>query len=239
MFMFYLIGLGLDKEDLSLRAVKILKKCDKVYLDIYTSKLLFKIKEIEKLIGKRIYAASREFVEGFDILENAKEKDVALLVPGDCLSATTHISLILESKKRKIKTEIIHSISIFSAVSETGLQLYKFGKTASMPAWSTRYKPKSFADVIKENMKIKAHTLILLDIGLDVKKALKQLVEACREKKIKLGRIVVCSKLGGPKKKILFRKISELKKEKVKEPACIIIPSELHFLEEEALGELR
>ena len=68
-----------------------------------------------------------------EFLEEAKTKKLALLVIGDPLSATTHFEIISECKKRDITYEIIHSVSVLTAVAETGLSLYKFGKTVSIP----------------------------------------------------------------------------------------------------------
>ena len=69
------------------------------------------------------------------------------------LAATTHFSLIAECKNKDIKTEIIHSSSIFSAVGETGLSLYKFGGTTSIPIYDEHFHPESFFEVIEENIK--------------------------------------------------------------------------------------
>jgi len=54
-----------------------------------------------------------------------------------------------------------------------------------------------------------------------------------------MGLIIVCSRLGTNDKKIVYGNIEDLKNEKIKAPFCIIIPSELHFLEEEALELLK
>jgi len=152
--------------------------------------------------------------------------------------ATTHISLILKCKKEKIEYTILENASIFDAMAETGLQIYKFGRTASMPTWTEKYKPASFVDIIKDNMKIKAHTLVLVDIGLHFSDALKQLEEATGHK-IKLNKIVICSRLGTEDSKMYYDEIQNLFEKEIYEPFCIIIPSDLHFLEEEALNELR
>ena len=105
----------------------------------------------------------------------AKKENVALLVYGSPLSATTHISLINSCKSKKIKYKILHAGSIFDAVAESGLQLYKFGKTTSLPKWQENFTPTSYLDIIKENQKIGAHTLLLIDIGLTFTKTKEQL----------------------------------------------------------------
>lgn len=240
--MFYLIGLGLDKKDLSLKAMEAIKKCKKIYLETYTSIMPCKTKELEKVLKKKVFEAGREQIEnkGEELLKEAKKYDIALLVAGDPLAATTHINLFLEAKKLNLKVRVIHAPSILAAIAETGLQLYKFGKTASIPKWQENYEPESFYDIILENLKIQAHTLLLLDIGLDAKEAL-SCIKKISEKKsddILTRNFVVCSLVGTEKFFFKVGKIDELLKEKeeFKLPACIILPSSLHFLEAEMLG---
>jgi diphthine synthase len=234
---FYLIGLGLNLKSISLEALEKLRKCNKVYIESYTVELPYKHEELEEVLGVRIISLTRTMVEMESFADEAKNKDIALLVYGDPLAATTHISLIMRCKKQEIEYKVLHNSSIFDAVSETGLQMYKFGKTASMPAWIEKYKPDSFVDVIKENMRIKAHTLILIDIGLALGDALKELEEAT-ENKLKLGKIVVCSKLGTANGRIYYDSLVELAGKEVYAPFCFIIPGKLHFMEQEELESL-
>jgi diphthine synthase len=241
--MLYLIGLGLEKEDISLKALAAIKKCKKIYLETYTTKLPYKKAELEKIIKKKTIEADREIVENKmpELLAEAKKQDVALLIYGDPLAATTHITFMIEAKKQKIKTQIMHAPSILTAASETGLQLYKFGKTASMPAWKPNYTPSSFIEIIKENLSINAHTLLLIDIGLKIEDALNQLKESSGEALMD-NMIIIASKLGTSKQKITKGKLKDLlsikSKLKIDEPYCMIIPSSLHFTEAEFLESL-
>ena len=236
--MLYLIGLGLNCDGISFEGLKIAKKCRKVYLENYTVEFPYAFGAIKKLIDKRIIPADREFVEGMSLVDEAKKQDVALLVYGSPLSATTHITLINECKASGVKCKIIHSASVFDAVAETGLQLYKFGKTTSMPAWKKNFTPDSFVDVVKENQSINAHTLILIDIGLNFQDALEQLEKSAENKKMKLNEIVVCSKLGIQSGRIYFGNIQKLREKEIEAVFCFIVPSEkLHHLEKEGLEE--
>jgi len=235
---FYLIGLGLDLKSVSLEALEIIRKAEKIYIENYTVEFPYDIQDLEGVVGKRIIPLTRMMVENESFVEEARKKNIVLLIYGSPLTATTHISLILKCKKEGIEYKIIHNGSIFDAVCETGLQVYKFGKTASMPKWEEKHKPKSFADVIKFNQAIKAHTLILVDIGLNYGDALKQLQEAC-QRKVKLGRVVVCSKLGTKEARIYYDFLPELYGKEVYAPFCFIIPSELHFLEQEVLEAIK
>jgi len=234
---FYLIGLGLDLESISLEALEVLKECRKIYLEAYTVELPYSHEEIEKTIGQKIIPMTRTMVEMESFVSEAKNKNIALLVYGSPLIATTHISLLMRCKKENINYRVLHNSSIFDAIAETGLQIYKFGKTASMPAWTEKYKPSSFIDIIKDNLKIKAHTLILVDIGLSFGDALKQLEEATSNK-LKLEKIVVCSRVGTEKSRIYYENLNDLAGMEVYAPFCFIIPSNLHFLEQEFLEGL-
>ena len=235
--MLYLIGLGLNNKGISLYGLDAIKKCKKIYLEDYTVNFPYKKERLEKIIGKEITSANRNLIENemIDLIKKSKKMNIALLIYGSPLMATTHISLIQEADKNKVKYEIIQNASILDAITETGLQIYKFGKIASMPKWEKNFNPESFIEIVKDNQKINAHTLILIDIGLESKEALKQLEISTKNKKIKLDKIIISQSLGTKNKEIFYNKIKKLKNKEIKKPYCIIIPSSLHFLEEEFL----
>ncbi len=228
--MLYLIGLGLhDWKDMSLRAVDILKKCKRVFFEQYTSSQKIDLKKLEEFIGKKIIVLERKDIESSDILYH---NNTALLVIGDPLVATTHYEIIKEAERRGIKTRVIHSSSIISAICETGLHIYKFGKTTSIPFPSEDFKPKSPCEVIKQNLSINAHTLVLLDIGMEFKYALKYLMDC--DFLDKNTKAFVCADLGG-KSIIIAGTFEELLKKEIKEqPQSLIILAEMHFTEEES-----
>ena len=230
--MLYIIGLGLEINGISLHGKKILKSANvkKVYLENYTVDFPYTKKELEKELKIKVIEANREFVESEEIVNIAKKENVALLVYGSPLSATTHISLINSCKKQKVKFKVLHSGSVFDAVAESGLQLYKFGKTTSLPKWQKNFQPTSFMDIIKENQKIGAHTLLLIDIGLDFNSAREEL----KESGFKLGKVIVCSKLG-IKSKFYFNELEKILEAKIEKPYCMIIPGALSGSEKEAL----
>lgn len=238
--MLYLIGLGLNEKGISLEGIENAKKCKKIYLENYTVNFPYDKKDLEKLFGKKIESASRDFVESEKIVSESKKNDVALLVYGDPLIATTHISLFQSTKEKKIKCKIIHAASILDAISETGLQLYKFGKTTSMPTWNKEkhFMPESFIEVVDDNLSIGAHTIILIDIGLKFKDALEQLSITLKKNEMEIEKVIVCSQLGTSKRKIIYNSIEKLKKEKIDWPYCLIIPGKLHFVEEDVLNGL-
>ncbi len=231
--MLYLIGLGLNVDGISKFGMEIVKKCKRVYLENYTVDFPYSVEELQVVIDKKLIPADREFVESCRIIDEARKMDVALLVYGSPLTATTHITLIQEAKACNVKYKIIYNASILDGVAETGLQLYKFGKITSIP----NFEAESFIEIVRDNQKIDAHSLILVDIGLDFERALAKLESTAKENKIKLNKIIVCSRLGTKDKKIFYRKIEDLKKKEITAPFCFIIPGKLHFVEEEILEE--
>ena len=236
--MLYLIGLGLNVDGISTYGLEIAKRCKRIYLEDYTVDYPYSVGELKEIIGKKYIPADREKVESLELVDEAKKMDIALLVYGSPLTATTHISLIQEAKRMGVKYKIIYNASILDAVAETGLQLYKFGKVASMPAWKKSYEPYSFMKIVQENLSMKAHSLILCDIGLDFPDALVQLEKSAKNHKIPLKKIVVCQALGTKHSKIFYKEVEEFRKfTGVRNPFCIIIPSKLHFVEKEVLEE--
>lgn len=237
----HLIGTGMTKNSISANALKALKQCDKIYLENYTVNFPYPKEELESQYGIKIQELNRAKVEDESILEESKESQIALLVYGDSLSATTHMQLILECKKQNIECKVYHNASILTTIAETGLSLYKFGKTTSMPNWAEHTnKPTSFANYIKQNQSIDAHTLILTDIGLEISPAIEQLKESAEKEKLKLPKkIIALTHAGTSRQKIFYDTPENLQSKNIEMPFCLIIPTSLHFLEEEALEELK
>ena len=237
---FYLIGTGMKNNSIGADALEQLQKCDKVYLENYTVNFPYPIEELEKIYNVSIEELDRSKVEDESILEECKNLEIALLVYGDSLSATTHMQLVLEAKKKGIKTKIFHNASIMITIAETGLSLYKFGKVCSMPNWSEHTnKPTSFMNYIKDNNSISAHTLILTDIGLEIKNAIEQLLESAKKESVELPKKIICiSNAGTPNQKIFFESPISLAKKEIPMPFCLIIPNNLHFMELEAIEEM-
>lgn len=234
--MLYIIGLGLNERSITKEGLDAISKCKKIYLENYTVDFPYTPHQLEEIVNKKIIPANREKVENLSIVDEAKKLNIALLVYGSPLTATTHITLIDECKQSNIKYKIIYNASIFDAVAETGLQLYKFGKVASMPTWQKSYEPDSFMKIVQQNMSQEAHSLILIDIGLNFHDALKQLKIAAKNQNISLKKIVICQAMGTKNKKIMYRTLQEAKAYSgVIKPYCIIIPSKLHFVEKEVL----
>jgi len=244
--MLYIIGLGLGKGDMTAKGIEALQSCKTIFLETYTSVISDEyVREIEKIAKQnkaKLIKADRKMVEeSNEIIQKAKKEKVALLVSGDPLSATTHIELLMRAKKENVRIKVIHSVSIFTAVAETGLQLYKFGKTGSIAKWQPSFKPESFYDIIKENKMIGAHTLLLIDIGLSVHEALEYIdsIAKTRDSSMLNEEIIIFEKAGTEDSRITIGKIPSLLKKKFALPACIIIPGKLHFMEQEMLEKYK
>lgn len=234
-----MIGIGLnDEKDISIKGLESIKKCKYVYLESYTSNLNTPISKLEKLYKKKIIISDRNLIENSnEIIEKSKKYNVALLIIGDVFSATTHINFLLECKKNKIECKIIHNASVITAVGELGLEIYKYGKTTSIPFESSNINTP--IEVIKQNLKSNLHTLVLLDLDPKNNKFLK--INEAINYLIKKGfdedkKIIACCALGG-NSEIKYETALNLSKmtfEKI--PQCLVIPSDkLHFIEEEAL----
>ncbi|MBN2422947.1 diphthine synthase [Candidatus Woesearchaeota archaeon] len=245
----FMIGLGLNNEkDITVNGLEAVKRSDFVYLEDYTSRLNCSEQDLEKFYSKKIILADRELVEkkADEILDEAIKKNVAFLVIGDVFSATTHIDLYLRAKEKNIEIKVINNTSILNAVGIAGLELYKYGKTTSLPFFEKSFRPETPYDVIKDNKKLGLHTLILLDIKKDqnkfmtVSQAVEQLlrIEKKRRKKVftEDTMIIGCARIGSDDFKIKFRKSKELLNEDFGEPLhCLVIPGKLHFMEEKML----
>jgi len=239
--MLYLIGMGMHSKDMSLKALDICKKSSRVFAELYTSPWQGNLRNVEKLIKKKVKIVGRKELEDCmqDFLEMAKNEDIVILIPGDPLIATTHMSLIFEAKKANIAYEIVHAPSVLTCISRTGLHIYKFGKVLSIPRFSKRYGISSFYLEMLKNLEINAHTLFLIDIDIEPREALKVLKEIDKKNKriFEKKKIVVCSCLCDKNELILYGKISKIIKNDIKKPACIIVPAELHFTEMEFLKQ--
>lgn len=237
--MLYLIGLGLnDEKDIPLKAIEAMKSCNAVYCELYTNKWHGSLNRLEDMIGKEIHILKREKAETDFLVEEAKTKNTAFLVPGDPLTATTHIELLIEAKKNGIAFQVIHASSIFTAIAETGLILYKFGRSTTLVYPEGNYDPKSPYDTIKFNKKNELHSLVLLDIKEDKQMTVKEAVGLLLGHRTvkKDEKIIACCCLGG-ESVIKYDLPSNLKADKQLEatPAVLIVPSKLNFKEEETL----
>ncbi|MDP3989896.1 MAG: diphthine synthase [archaeon] len=247
--MLYIIGIGLSNEkDITVKGLEAVKHCEKIYVENYTSLLQCSLQDLEKFYGKEITPAPRDLAEqGVDqIIKEAEEKNVAFLVIGDPFSATTHVEIFKQAKLLGIKVEIIHNASVLTAVGITGLQLYQFGKTTSIPFLEDHPNLETPYNVILENKKNGLHTLCLLDIKADQNKfmTVSQALEVLKDIEIRKEEglvnddllVIGCARLGSDDFIVKAGTVSEIKKMDFgKQPHCLVIPGKMHFIEEEML----
>jgi len=236
-----MIGIGLaDEKDISVKGLELVKKCDFIYLESYTSKLQCSIQNLETFYGKKIILADRPLVEkkAEEILNNAKDHEVAFLVIGDIFSATTHVDIMQRAKEAEIKVRVVHNASVLTAIGIVGLELYKYGKVTSIPF--NNKDVKSPILVLKDNLKLGLHTLFLFDLDpknnkyMDFKQAIKYLTKQGLGKDAKA---IACAALGTDEPFIKYDTLENLSEiETNKFPQCLIIPGKLHFMEEELLN---
>ena len=244
--MLSLVGLGIAF-DITLEGLSEAKKSDELYLEAYTMPIDDKeISKLEKAIGRPVTRLSRDKVESKFLVEQANSKSVCLLVVGDPLAATTHISLLIDAKKAGVPVRITHNSSILSAaLGKSGLQPYRFGKTVTLAYWRKNYEPVSPLKLIEENLSLDMHTLLLLDLDpelgpMDAKTALEQIEKMEKKYGKKLfDKLVILSRVGHPDEKITYGTRAQLKTKNLgKPPFCFCIPARLHPAEEEYLSLL-
>jgi len=262
----YIIGLGLhDEKDVTVRGLELIKSSSKVFLEAYTSILSIGKERLEAFYGRDdIVVADRDFVEchAEEIYLPAKESDVAFLVVGDPVCATTHSDIIIRAREAGAVVEVVHNASAMGAVGCCGLQLYNFGQTVSIPYFDENWRPTSFYPKIKYNRRGGLHTLCLLDIKvkepdfeamkrgkivylpprfMTVNEASDQLIEAeeARAGGAYIPNKTLCvglARLGQPDQCIIAGTLEELKEKDFGAPLhCLIICGEVHDMELEAL----
>lgn len=254
MVMLTFIGLGLyDERDISVKGREAVAAADRVYAEFYTSRLMgTSMARLEEFHGRKIHLLSRTQVEVGPLwLEQAKEKDVAILVGGDAMVSTTHLDLRLRAISMGIKTRVIHSSSIVTAVSGlSGLQNYRFGRSTTIPfpylARGKRIVPETPYRVLQDNLARNLHTMLFLDIQTDPEErymtagqgsALLLEMEAIAEEKLPpwvLG--IGIARAGSDDAVIRADRLARLKDCDLGGPLHIlVVPARLHFMEAEAL----
>jgi diphthine synthase len=246
--MLFLVGTGMSYDDISVRALEICKGCT-LYIEKYTSLVDDqKIERLSKLAGKSISVLSREDLEdrASATVSMAKGKDIAILVGGDPLTATTHKILMIEARKQGIKVKVLHSSSAIPAIiGESGLDFYRFGQICTIPRWTDRYKPVSFYETIDRNLSANLHSLVLLDYypenrsTLPTAEAVKELeaAEASYKKGIIAGatKMFLMQDIGLDSQKITVTDIGAARNMQGSGMAAIIFPARMSAIEEETV----
>lgn len=228
--MLYLIGLGLDNGEITQKGMKALGSVEKAYAEFYTNTETIDLEELEEKTGTEIEKLSREEVEQEDkIIESAEEKDTAFLVSGNALTATTHYEIKHRAEKEGLDVEVVHAPSIFTSISETGLNVYKFGRTVTLPQ---DFAPESITEHIEKNDSVGLHTLVLLDINYDASDAAEKLIDLDED----LGerKAIVLERANNEDQSITLAELGDfVNYDFGKPPHCIILVGEASHMEEE------
>lgn len=250
--MIYLLGIGWSKDDVSQGALKIIKG-SRLFIDRYTSFLSDELVEwLGKQAGKKpVFLQRSEMEEGArGLVALGKNSNIAIVVGGDPLMATTHKILLIEAKKQKVALEVVHAPSILSvAMGESGLDFYRFGRIFTIPGWSEHYRPVSFYETLSTNLRNNMHTLALLDYDqksmrtIPLESALSILESA--EAKYREGivgehtKLFVLHNLCLPGQRKLFLELGEAKGLRFKEGVTtIVIPAKLSDIERETVDAM-
>jgi len=204
-----------------------------------------------------------------EIINPAKDKEISLIILGDPLIATTHTDLLLRAKELEVEAKVYNNVSVGNFITRTGLQFYKFGKITSIPFFSEKFMPRTPYLVYLDNVRIGAHSLFLLDLNpsndvaykgherylkayksLEFLKDIPKLMlenEEIEEKDIveitDETEAIICSRLGFSDEKIIYGEVKSLveydKNNDLKEPICVIIPGDMHEMEQTFLEQFR
>ncbi|MGH9934102.1 MAG: diphthine synthase, partial [Nitrososphaerales archaeon] len=249
--MLWLVGLGIyGQKGLSAKALEVLKSVDTIYVEKYTSPVSdVDVDALKSSLNKEIKIVSRWFIEdGREILETAKNNDVALVVYGDPLIATTHLELRVRAERNGIKSRVLHaSSSITSIVGECGLHMYKIGRIITFV--SEAQAVTSIYYTIYSNLVAGSHTLILLEYNQEKKFFMKpiddlnMLLECEKDQKHDVITedtfALVASRIGSDDQVITSGRIASLVRHDFGSPPhSIIITGNLHFTEIDALKAL-
>jgi diphthine synthase len=257
--MLWIIGIGINGyRGMSNYAISILKNCDRIYLESFTSPLSDDdISGLNALLEKNgqqyeiIIPVQRWFVEdGREIIERSQFKNIALLTYGDPLIATTFTELYVRAVRRSIRVKIIHGASgITSLIGESGLHSYKFGRMVTMMSGFQSYI--SVYNTVFNNLLAGNHTLVLTEyrnVGknvffLEPQYFFDKMLQA--EDDIKYGVFsedtfaIVASRIGNEDQRLESGKVKSLvNRDYGMGPHSIIVTASLHFTELDAVKSL-
>lgn len=250
--MLHLVGTGLSEKGISAEGMEACKSCPKLYIERYTS-IITETKQrfLESTIRKRMIEIGRPEMEenSGKLLEEAAKADIAILVGGDPLIATTHKILAIKARKLGITIKIYGSASVVSvAMGQSGLDFYRFGPIITVPLWSEHYKPTAFYETIKENAERNLHSILLLDYkskeqrSLNPKEAIGTLLEAQKAHKGSIlsshTMLILVRDAGLATEKRLFVPLGEAETIDENGLFTIIIPARLTEIERELIQSI-
>jgi diphthine synthase len=247
------VGLGLwDEKDVSVRGFEAVKAADIVFAEWYTAHLGgASPQRLLEFYGHDITFLDRDPLEKGDIiLEAAKTRNVALLAVGDSMTATTHVDLRVRAHAMGIPTRVIHGASIATAVAGLlGLMSYKFGRATTIVFPDGNYFPTSPYDVLRDNRARGLHTLTLLDLRaaegryMSASEGAALLLRMEQERAEGVftpeSEVYAIARAGSPEPGVWRGSLRALAAGDFGAPLhTLVVPGDLHFVEEEAVKAL-
>ncbi len=245
-----LAGYGVHKGSFTLEFFEALNSADVVYVEFYTMPSSNWVLEALRPWSHKVRVVSRKGLEegSAGIVEEAVSRFVVVVSPGDPLIATTHHTLLAESRVRGVEARYIPGVSgVCSAKAYSGLSYYRFGRTVTIPGPWRGVKPYTSILTIYGNLCIDAHTLLLLDVAddgvqLDPRDAAKILldIEEIISRELSLKGIVkdtpaiIVGGAGTPEPEVLiYESLADIPAESrtLKQPSSIIMPAPLSPIE--------
>lgn len=245
----HLIGLGLhDVRSITVKGLEAARAADVVYAEFYTAIMAGAKEGLEEFLGRKVEVLDRLGVEkgGPRLLEEARHKEVVLLVAGDPMAATTHADLLVRFRQAKVPLHIVHAPSIFSAAPGLlGLQHYKFGRATTLVRAEKGWSPTSPFDAVADNHQRGLHTLVLLDIKSDegyfmrAGEGIAQLLDLAKRTEnpwfTEDSQVGVVARAGSDAPLVVTGKASELAARDFGPPLhCLVVPGALQVVEQEA-----
>ena len=239
------VGLGLyDERSVTLEGRDAIRAADRVVVERYTSRLAgTTIEDLAAFHGVDVEVRDREGVEvdPGTVLDAADGGEVAFLVAGDPMVATTHVDLRLRAHDLGVETRLVHGTSAATAAAGlTGLQQYRFGQATTLPFPGSRGPevPPSVLEVLDANADRGLHTLVFLDLEvaedryLTADAAAGLLAEHRGD-----GLAVAVARAGSPEPVVAADRCSALAERAFGDPLhLLVVPGDLHDLEAEALA---
>jgi diphthine synthase len=240
------VGLGLyDEQSITVRGRDVIEAAERAFAEWYTSKLAgTDIATLESAHDIEIEIRDRAGVEQnpAPILDAATDGHAVFLTAGDTMISTTHVDLRLRAHDRGIETQVIHGTTAQTAASSlTGLQNYRFGKATTLPFEETHGGvPESVLETIRSNRDRELHTLVYLDIDGENERFLRgERAAAMLADELNDPIGVVVGQAGSNDPTVQAGRLSTLADQSFGPPLhLLVVPGELHPLEEDALTEL-
>ncbi len=252
-----LAGAGVYPGSVSAEVSGLVAGADRVYVDTYTMPGSgWLLAWARRVAGDRVVEAGRDLLESRSsmVVEEARTSTVVVLVPGDPLIATTHVSLLAEAAARGVEWRVAPGISgVVASKAVSGLQYYRFGRTITIPGPWRGVRAVSVVSQLYGNLCVGLHTLLLLDVRGDGSQlppgegasALLSLEEGLASEMgfepVLPGLLAAAvERAGTPEARVFWASLEELagSGREWLEPSSLVVPGLIHGSESDVLSQL-